>query len=233
MRDLLLALDYCHRECKIIHTDVKSSNIIMQLNFEVTPSDFNPKDHETFEFNDKENGSCVITKAAPLGNFPDGDRLDLEWWRKNGRFKLMDFGVACFSDKVHEYPSDISAAALRAPEAFIQADWDSSVDIWSTGLTLFHLLTAHPLYPDGLDEKLLYPLWMYLVFGKFPLPLLEQSRIGGAWFSRETGLPHEEYMSGLPNDVLAIDELLIRLLELYGRPPPSQELLTFMSRMLV
>ncbi|KAF9059506.1 kinase-like domain-containing protein [Rhodocollybia butyracea] len=192
MRDLLLALDYCHRECKIIHTDVKSSNIIMQLNFEVTPT-------MRREFKVKENGSCVITKAAPLGNFPDGDRLDLEWWRKNGRFKLMDFGVA-----------------------FIQADWDSSVDIWSTGLTLFHLLTAHPLYPDGLDENcciLCGCIWY-------------SSRIGGAWFSRETGLPHEKYMSGLPNDVLAIDELLIRLLDLYGRPPPSQELLTFMSRML-
>ncbi|KAF9068942.1 hypothetical protein BDP27DRAFT_1421371 [Rhodocollybia butyracea] len=72
---------------------------------------------------------------------------------------------------------------------------------------------------------------MYLIFGKFPIPLLERSRKGRGWFDIQTALPREELLP-LPPPA-TFEAVFSVLMEVEGQPPPSEELLSFLKKMLV
>lgn len=55
------------------------------------------------------------------------------------------------------------------------------------------MISGNTLYPNDLVPKL-YPLYFYKLFGRLPLSLLANSRMGGAWYDRQTGEQDSCYM---------------------------------------
>ncbi|THW20198.1 serine protein kinase Sky1 [Aureobasidium pullulans] len=112
-KQILLALDFLHRECGVIHTDLQPSNIL------------NDDQGQT----PKEIDELVRTQSSgPEFNDP------------NMQFRLNDLGIACFVDQ--HLTDDIQSEYLRAPEITLEAPWDPSVDIFSLGCLLFQFITG-------------------------------------------------------------------------------------------
>ena len=74
--------------------------------------------------------------------------------------KLADFGLSAKYDHASFRSLDQHCGTLifMAPEVAFRKDYSRSVDIWSTGIIMFMLLTGgnHPLYVDDEDSTASY-----------------------------------------------------------------------------
>ncbi|QQK39519.1 Calcium/calmodulin-dependent protein kinase II isoform [Penicillium digitatum] len=116
------------QECGIVHTDLKPTNILLQLE---TPEETIEKDLS--ETPPRISTECGITK--PLGEVISTPLISS---MRNPHIKIIDFGVASWSDN---HLSDlVRSPALRAPEVTIGARWDAKVDIWSLGCLIIEFV---------------------------------------------------------------------------------------------
>jgi len=120
IRELLVGLDYLHRICNLIHTDIKPENVI--LYFSKSELD-------------------LINKT---GSLPHKEKFTTLNDPQNIHVKWADFGNACFRD--HHFTSRIQTREYRAPETILKAEYDTSTDIWSFGCMVFELVTGDYLF---------------------------------------------------------------------------------------
>ncbi|KAI0367115.1 kinase-like protein [Pilatotrama ljubarskyi] len=128
----------------------------------------------------------------PLPEFDPRDLASLEPWR-SFQVKIGDLGVACWADKVSEYPIDlIQTAGMRAPEVALGAGWGKPADIWSLGCTLYELHMGQPLLPEKIGDGSVASLhWM--LFGDYPPELIRRGKYSHIFFKEDGTLrvhPH-------------------------------------------
>ena len=74
--------------------------------------------------------------------------------------KIADFGLSAKYDHVSIKTMDEHCGTLifMAPEVALTKDYSRSVDIWSSGIVMYMLLTGgeHPLFEMGKDTPELY-----------------------------------------------------------------------------
>ncbi|KAG8924361.1 serine/threonine protein kinase, CMGC group [Tulasnella sp. 418] len=150
---LLLALDYLHNTCGIIHTDLKADNILVAID--------NPE-HAIQEFLKDAETSVVKTTFGRN----DTNAIPVECTDpSNITIKLIDYGNACWTGRNSH---DIQPFAYRAPEVILGAEWGSGVDIWNLACMVYEITTSRRLFyaereDDGVEKlkgimKLLGPI---------------------------------------------------------------------------
>ncbi|PGG99297.1 CMGC/SRPK protein kinase [Helicocarpus griseus UAMH5409] len=167
-RQLLLGLDFLHRECNIVHTDIHPKNVLLELKdpntaiskhlSEVSPRT-DTKSGETFPLREVIETPLIAEMEAPC-------------------LKIIDFGAAKWRGKNQTY--QIQPVSLRAPEVIIGAPWDTGVDIWTLGCLIVEFVQGIVLFlgeasKDGtwtVDDDRLAKI--IEVFGPFPPELLER-----------------------------------------------------------
>ncbi|KAB8225801.1 kinase-like domain-containing protein [Aspergillus novoparasiticus] len=148
-RQLLLALDFLHRKCGVIHTGMgifSNTLVLYFLTRWIIPIDLKP----TNILLELENPDRVISRyleevpprmdtqgnaEVPLREVittPLISEMDAP------HIRIIDFGVASWRD--NHLSEQIQSPALRAPEVTIGAPWDTGVDIWSLGCLVNHEL---------------------------------------------------------------------------------------------
>ncbi|KAL8773545.1 MAG: hypothetical protein Q9209_001650 [Squamulea sp. 1 TL-2023] len=142
VRQLLSVLDFLHRICGIIHTDIKPSNVLLDLSSPYP--EIQEVDWIKFYFD-----SVSIPTGIAYPNFDhvrttpifmpvtDASMIDI---------RLADFGSACWEEK--RLSEVIQPELLRAPEVIFRLPWSSGVDIWSAGIIIYELIAAKHLF-DG------------------------------------------------------------------------------------
>ncbi|KAL4950834.1 protein kinase [Aspergillus filifer] len=181
-RQLLLALDFLHRECGIIHTDLKPTNILLGLE--------NPCNTITRYLSevpariDSQRGvTTPLREVIPTSLVSETEDLHV---------RVIDFGVASWRE--HHLSDLIQSPALRAPEVTIGAPWDIGVDIWSLGCLIVELIQGIVLFSGEASSKGTWTVEddhlakIIEVLGQFPLPFIEKGSRGAHFFDKQGNL---------------------------------------------
>ncbi|KAJ7725194.1 kinase-like domain-containing protein [Mycena metata] len=145
VKQMLLALDYLHRECEYIHTDIKPDNLL------VCPPDLTQESIENVLLRSpverykpmrvrRLSPKPIITiRSQPLPN------LGLKSSLENLSIKLIDFGNVV-PDQT------LQPKLVRAPEVVVGLSWSPAMDIWNVGCLLFGFLTSQPPFYQNLSK---------------------------------------------------------------------------------
>jgi len=117
-KQILIALEFLHDTCRIIHTDLKPENILLVEPLSSLLS--SPSDGED-NFPQKESEQEPVTMV-----------------------KIADLGNACWVDK--HFTDDIQTRQYRSPEAIIGFPYGPAADIWSLACIVFELATGDLLF---------------------------------------------------------------------------------------
>jgi serine/threonine protein kinase len=96
--------------------------------------------------------------------------------------RLCDFGSAIFEDEA-VVTSELVSRYYRPPEIFLGIRYDTKVDIWSYGCSLFELYTGKILFP-GVNNNDMLKLIMK-VKGPFSEKLIKKGQYSNLYFNDE------------------------------------------------
>ncbi len=141
LRHLLLALDYLHTECKLVHTDIKADNILHAIADPDILHSFVKDEMTTPSARKLVDGTPVyVSRRFGLPN---------DW----GRIILSDFGTAVPGDVPRT--DDAQPDVYRCPEVMIQAPWSYPADIRNVGAMIWDVFECGHLFHgrDPAPEK--------------------------------------------------------------------------------
>jgi len=167
-QDVLLGLDFLHRHCGIVHTDVKPENILLRIDSSgAGGSDIPPA--KKLRLSDPTDGDCAsgdraskIAAAVELAAACTGkeDRRALlkgvmELFDMDSKcggcatrdiritFCLADFGNGCFVDALR---SGRGTCQYKSPEVLLGSGFNCSADLWSLGCMLYECASGGYLF---------------------------------------------------------------------------------------
>eukprot|EP01134_Creolimax_fragrantissima_P001803 CFRG1803T1 len=137
--------------------------------------------------------------ASPAPLLTDGENIT-PGVKENARqiVKLADLGNACWIEK--HFARDIQTRQYRSPEVLLDAEYDSSADIWSTACMLFELATGDFLFhPKGTKQYGRDEDHLALIIelsGPIPMKIAEAGRRFKEFFTPEGKLRHIHKLNG-------------------------------------
>ncbi|KAG8998375.1 hypothetical protein FRB94_009865 [Tulasnella sp. JGI-2019a] len=185
IQQVLVALDYIHIECGVVHTDLKPDNMMVDLDHQETAIRKLLSDDPSRVYPTRSASSDPILTivSQPLPDF--GLQADCS----NLKIKLSDFGESTWKDK-HRPGQDISHVGLRAPEVVLGLPWSTPVDIWALGCLVFEFMTAASLFtptagPTYTEEHNLVAKYIMNTGQSFPTSMLRKSKRAAMYFDRK------------------------------------------------
>ncbi|GME41392.1 kinase-like protein [Neofusicoccum parvum] len=175
LKRLFHALDLLHKECHVVHTDIKEANILLGADESVVG---------TFEKEELE-------EPCPRKEL-DGRTIylsrELDTPKDFGAPVLCDLGSAIPLDDGVEHREDIQPDVYRAPEVILDIPWTYSVDIWNVGCVVWdafeggHLFTGQD--PEfGTYRGRAHLAEMIALLGPPPPSLLARANLRSKFFS--------------------------------------------------
>ncbi|KAJ7027520.1 kinase-like domain-containing protein [Mycena alexandri] len=175
VKQVLLALDYLHRECGYTHADVKLDNLVVcppdlaQGRIKCLLSKSPVERYDPINISTLSPDPIITIRSQPLPNF--GLKRSLQ----NLNIKLIDYGEAKPVKTTVVPGQKIQAEVYRAPEVVMELSWSPAMDIWSVGCMLFECLTSADLFSQSLDvpwSPFLHLQQMEELLGPFPPSLV-------------------------------------------------------------
>ncbi|POR33360.1 Serine/threonine-protein kinase SRPK [Tolypocladium paradoxum] len=143
LRRLLSALDFLHTEAEVIHTDLKTDNLMLSLEDDAMLADFAKAEVEEPSPRKKIDESRTIYRSRRFRT-PTGGKYGLPI--------LCDFGEARIG-KTQESGPFVQPHIYRAPEVIFEVPWGSAVDIWNLAGLIWDLFEGEHLFGDIFDAK--------------------------------------------------------------------------------
>ncbi|EGD95605.1 CMGC protein kinase [Trichophyton tonsurans CBS 112818] len=179
---LLVGLDYLHSESKIVHTDLKLDNILMNFESNEILTSFVRQKQQMVCKLDEKSGRTIYRCNNDFGPL-NGKQFT------NLIPKITDFGLSKRLDESNRrfsYP--IQPDYYRAPEVILGCGWDEKADIWNFGVLLWNILGGKELFQQVHDQIGLYDAKSHLaemiaLLGAPPTSLIARSNAvsGNNW----------------------------------------------------
>ncbi|TWU70510.1 hypothetical protein ED733_000831 [Metarhizium rileyi] len=131
---MLEGLDYLHTECQIIHTDLKSDNIMIKVEDPII-LERDARD----EYNNPLPQKVTDERTIYLARNNYGELV-----KPTAAVQITDFDLAVSGMTKHTGP--IQVESYRAPEVILNAGYTYSADIWNLGVMLWDLLEGKRLF---------------------------------------------------------------------------------------
>ncbi|KAI9890528.1 MAG: hypothetical protein M1814_003868 [Vezdaea aestivalis] len=178
LKQLFVALDYLHTECKYVHTDISSHNIFMAFEDDASYEQF-VKDEMENPTDRKFAGDMTIYLSKALTRTEKGGI---------GLTYLGDFGHAVRGDE--ERNNDCQPDCYRSPEVWLEINWSYPIDIWNVGVMIWDVFQGKHMFhgqdPDGSGYKTRAHLTEVIgMIGMPPLDLVQRGNRSPEFFTDE------------------------------------------------
>ncbi|KAF2018044.1 kinase-like protein [Aaosphaeria arxii CBS 175.79] len=179
LRDLLSGLDYLHSECKLIHTDMKVDNVLVELDDDTVFESFTKAELEHPSPRKFVDGTTVYASRS-FGTPEDF-----------GNVVLGDFGSTVSG--AERQAKRVQPNVYRAPEVMLNVDWSYPIDIWNV---------LHGNDPDGSGYKTRAHLAEVIgLLGPPPLDLLKKGTCSHLYFDEDGN-----WIAGIPIPELSLEK---------------------------
>ncbi|KAK0629587.1 kinase-like domain-containing protein [Bombardia bombarda] len=176
LQQLFLALDFMHTECHLVHTDLKSDNVMFAFNNDSIFDDFEQEEMKhPCPRKEVEDGTRVIYTSRTLQASKSGVAPPI----------LCDFGSTVFGNK--ENTTDVQPNVYRAPEVILGIPWSYEIDMWNVGCMVSSL---GPLFNGKDPEHQAYRGRAHIgsmitLLGPPPAELVARGRLSHKLFSEQ------------------------------------------------
>ncbi|PYH86143.1 kinase domain protein [Aspergillus uvarum CBS 121591] len=144
VKRLLLALDFFHTEANVIHTDIKTDNLMLSSEDDGMLADFAKAEAEDPSPRKQIDESRIIYQSRRFRR-PSA-------CKSYGLPILCDFGEARIGIQQESRPF-IQPHIYRAPEIIFELPWGSAADIWNLAGLIWDLFEGEYLFDDIFDAK--------------------------------------------------------------------------------
>ncbi|XP_017266691.1 SRSF protein kinase 3 isoform X2 [Kryptolebias marmoratus] len=136
LTQVLQGLDYLHRQCKIIHTDIKPENILLCVE---------QQSHEA----PAGGSSSFSVPAGKEANTKEKEQNNPSSLKEIA-VKIADLGSSCWVYK--HFCEEIQTRQYRSLEVLLGSDYGPPADIWSVACMAFELVTGDSLFHPKASE---------------------------------------------------------------------------------
>ncbi|XP_007429615.2 SRSF protein kinase 3-like isoform X1 [Python bivittatus] len=207
MRQVLQGLHFLHKECRIIHTDIKPDNILLYVTEESL------QDMVSLEHGMRANQKSRTGEDGPAA------LLDCCNLMKMG-VKIADLGSACWTYK--PFSKKIQTQPYRALEVLLGLEYSTPADIWSTACVAFELATGKHLFEPQAGQYFSrdddHVARIIELLGKIPPKIALLWKQTSTFFSRQGALLRMSWIS--------FYDLYHILIDKYSWPKPQATLFT-------
>ncbi|KAJ5852777.1 uncharacterized protein N7529_012162 [Penicillium soppii] len=145
IRALLTGLDYLHKECRTVHTDLKLENIMVSFEDPSVLADFLDSHLENpMAFKIDSAGRPVYQSRNDFGPLKSLRSIP----------QLVDLGLATRLEADDDWGVwPIQPDHYRAPEVILGNGWQMPADIWNLGVLLWDMVEGKELFRHIHDQK--------------------------------------------------------------------------------
>ncbi|KAB8235601.1 putative protein kinase [Aspergillus alliaceus] len=138
IRALLTGLDYLHKECRVVHTDLKLENIMVSFEDPNVLADFMRSQLERpMAFKIDLTGRPVYQSRNDFGPLKSLKSIP----------QLVDFGLATRLEEDDDWGVwPIQPDHYRAPEVILGNGWQMPADVWNLGALLWDMIEGKELF---------------------------------------------------------------------------------------
>ncbi|KAE8133555.1 kinase domain protein [Aspergillus pseudotamarii] len=204
VRRLLLALDFLHAEAEVIHTDLKTDNLMLSLESSSLLADFTTMESKIPSPRKLIDQSLIIYSSRKFRRLIGGESYGLP--------VLCDLGEARIG-KMQESGPFVQPHIYRAPEVIFEMPWGSAIDIWNLAGLIWDLFEGQHLFGGIFDSRgghdpFKHLALMVALIGPPPTEFVRRSETTEQCFDSSGGwIAHHE----APIPTLSLDTLEKRL----------------------
>ncbi|KAL5333805.1 kinase domain protein [Aspergillus crustosus] len=145
IRALLTGLEYLHKECRTVHTDLKLENIMVSFEDPTVLADFMDSQLENpMAFKIDPTGRPVYQSHSDFGPLKSLRSIP----------QLVDFGLATRLEEDDDWGVwPIQPDHYRAPEVVLGNGWQMPADIWNIGVLLWDMIEGKELFQHIHDHQ--------------------------------------------------------------------------------